>query len=195
LGLLDEVAIFFTSDHGIYAGYEGDAGCVGKPWFVNDNRGWLIAGDGGITSPTSLPLRTGTMRIPLLVKLPRQSHGRRIRPIAQPWDLAPSILELFGLRPPSDYQGRSLLPILRGRRLPPRRYAFNGFIRGDVRLGQVMNARWIYSFWPGGEERPSLIDLANDPKQTTNVAPRHPDLCRTLHAALLRWDPEGMAAP
>ena len=57
-----------------------------------------------------------------------------------------------------------------------------------------MNRRWIYSFWPGGQERPCLIDLRDDPKQMRNVARHHPDVCRRLHAALERWDPEGMQA-
>ncbi|KPK80618.1 MAG: hypothetical protein AMJ81_11715 [Phycisphaerae bacterium SM23_33] len=192
LDLLEEVAICFTSDHGIYAGYAGDAGCVGKPWVVNDNRGFLIAGDGRLTSPTWLPLRTGTMRIPLVIKLPGQRRPRRIQRIAQPWDLAPTILRLFGLKPPSDYQGRSLLPALGRRRLPPRLHAFNGCLHRQTQLRQVMTRRWIYSFWPSGQARPFLIDLKNDPTQTKNVAASHPDLCRRLHAALARWDPGGM---
>ncbi len=193
LGLLQEVAIFFTSDHGIYAGYPGDAGCVGKPWVINDGRGWLIGGDRRLTSPTWLPLRTGTTRIPLVIKLPAQARGRRVRPIAQPWDLAPTILELFGLKVPPDYQGVSLLPALRGRRLPPRAQAFNGYIWGEAEMKQATTDRWIYSCWPTGQELPSLIDLRDDPTQTRNVAADHPDVCRRLHAALVRWDPGGMA--
>ena len=192
LNLADEVAIIFTSDHGIYAGYPGDAGLVGKPWVVNDGIAWLVGGDGRLTSPTWLPLRTGTMRIPLIVKLPARHRGRRIRPIAQPWDLAPTVLDLYGIRPPADYQGRSLLPAIAGRRLPQRPNAFNAYIRHGVEMKQAMNRRWIYSFWPGGQERPSLIDLRDDPKQMKNVARQHPAVCRRLHAALERWDPEGM---
>jgi len=193
LSLLDDVAIFFTSDHGIYAGYRGDAGCVGKPWVVNDNRGWLIGGDARLTSPTWLPLRTGTMRIPLIVKLPGQRRPRRVRQLAQPWDLAPTILRMFGLKPPPDYQGRSLLPALAGRAAPSRHVAFNGCLHRQTQLRQAMTPRWIYSVWPAGEQRPFLIDLKDDPAQTKNVARRHPAVCRRLHAALARWDPGGMA--
>ena len=192
LDLLEDVAIVFTSDHGIYAGYPGDAGLVGKPWVISNGVAWLIAGDPVLRDPTWLPLRTGTMRIPLIVKLPSQSRGRRIGRIAQPWDLAPTILELFGIRPPADYLGQSLLPAMHGRRMPPRPAAFNGYIRDGVEMKQAMNRRWIYSFWPGGQQRPSLIDLREDPRQTRNFAAKHPDLCRRLHAALEQWDPEGM---
>lgn len=45
LNLTEEVAIVFTSDHGIYAGYPGDAGFVGKPWVINDGVALLVGGD------------------------------------------------------------------------------------------------------------------------------------------------------
>jgi hypothetical protein len=61
---------------------------------------------------------------------------------------------------------------------------------GKTHLAQAMNAEWIYAVWPGGEEPPWLIDLRRDPKQLRNAAARHPDVCRWMHDAVARFDPE-----
>ena len=191
LGLLDETAVFFTSDHGINAGLPGDAGLVGRPWVVEKDLGaWLVGGSFALKNPQWLPMRTGTMRLPLLIKMPGQRRARRIARIAQPWDLAPTILDLFGQKAPPERQGESLLPVMRGGRRPPRPYAFNGHYMGKTHLAQAMNAEWIYAVWPGGEEPPWLIDLRRDPKQLRNAAARHPDVCRRMHDAVARFDPE-----
>ncbi len=189
LGLTDEVAIVFTSDHGIYAGHHGDAGCVGKPWLVCDETAWLVGGDFSVRNPTRLPLRTGTMRIPLIIKLPGQTQGERHRGIVQPWDLHPTMLELFGMDPPHDLQGTSLLPAMQGDKLPEREYAFNCCMHSGSGTRQAMNGEWIYTCWPAGEQEPHLIDLQSDPGQEHNVAGEHADVCRRMHAALGDADP------
>jgi len=199
LGLTDEVAIVFTSDHGIYADYEGDAGCVCKPWVVNEDGRFMAAGSSELRNPTWLPLRTGTVRLPLIVKRPGRTRGRRVRAVAQPWDIHPTMLELFGAPVPDGLQGRSLLPLTEGGKLPPRPHAFNGrLFGGPPELAQAMNSRWIYSYFSGDRQRPSLLDLREDPSQTRNVAREHPQVCRRMHAALARFSPaqfEGVANP
>lgn len=189
LNLLEETAIVFTSDHGIYAGLPGDAGCVGKPWLVGEDGGWLIAGNFGVENPTYLPLRTGTMRIPLLIKRPGQTGARRIPGIVQPWDLHPTVLELFDRPVPEGLQGRSLLPAMEAGRAGHREYAFNCCLHSGARTYQAMNADWIYTCWPGGEQEPHLIDLDNDPNQERNAAAEHPEICRRMHEALAGFSP------
>jgi len=195
VGILDEVAIIFTSDHGICAGYLGDAGCAGKPHFVGKEGAWLIAGTRPEGEVECFPLRTGISRIPLFIKMPGQTKGKRVGRIAQPWDLHPTVLDLFGQKAPSDLQGESLLPVIKGRKAAPRPYAFVGAIQKPmtktmppVDLRQAMNEEWMYSFWTSGNRGPNLVNLLKDPKQETNVARKHPDVCRKMHAALSRFD-------
>ncbi|MFW6118735.1 MAG: sulfatase [Planctomycetota bacterium] len=198
LSLLDETAIFFTTDHGIYAGHKGDACCVGKPWFVGPDGGWLVAGRHHIEETHWLPLRTGLIRLPLLIKLPGQTEGRRVERIAQPWDLHPTLLELFDVPVPDELQGDSLLSAINGKAGPARSYAFNGYIHNGVHMAQAANANWIYSCWPGGEREPSLIDLRNDPDLADNLAAEHPEVCRRMHDALAVFNPaplEGTESP
>jgi arylsulfatase A-like enzyme len=189
LQLLDDVAIVFTSDHGICAGLEGDAGCVCKPYYVGEEGAWLIEGQKPKGKITHFPLRTGTMRIPLFVKMPRQKKGRRIGRIAQPWDLTPTVMELFGAKPPAEFQGESLLPVIAGKKVKPRPYAFNG-AQSESPLRQAINRNWLYARWSGkGAREPWLIDLKSNPKQDKNVAKKHPEICRRMQAALRKWDP------
>lgn len=190
-GILDETAIIFTSDHGINAGLPDDAGLVGKPWVIEKEQGaWVVGGEFALKNPQWLPLRTGTMRLPLLIKLPGQNKTRRIGRIAQPWDMAPTVLDLFGLKIPAEMQGESLLPVMRGARRPPRPFAFNGNYHGATHVAQAMNADWIYSYWLGADQSPWLIDLRRDPAQLHNVAARHPDVCRRLHDAVAKFNPQ-----
>lgn len=196
LNILDETAIIFTSDHGINAGLPGDNGLVGKPWFIDREVGaWLKAGNFDVANIQWLPMRTGTIRIPLLVKMPKQTKSKRIGRIAQPWDMAPTILDLYGLKKTKDMIGESLVPVMKGRTVKSRPYAFTGHYMYDEHLAQAVNRRWIYGQWANGGEEPWLIDLKNDPAQKHNVARKHPDICRRMSAAIERFDPAPFSGP
>jgi len=123
------------------------------------------------------------------VKLPGQTQERRIERIAQPWDLQPTVLELFGLPVPDDLQGGSLLPVIDGKAPEARPYAFNGYIQSGVHMAQATDDDWIYSCWPRGEREPSLIDLQNDAEQADNASAENPEVCRRMHDALAAFDP------
>jgi arylsulfatase A-like enzyme len=85
-GLYDDAMIVVTSDHG-----EGFA----EPG--------LMLGHG-------LSLQEAEIRVPLLVKLPGQRYaGRRVPEMVRLLDVAPSILDVAGVSPPSSFAGRSLL--------------------------------------------------------------------------------------
>lgn len=195
LNILEETVIVFTSDHGINAGLPGDNGLVGKPWFIDKKAGaWLKGGRFETDEIEWLPMRTGTIRIPLLIKMPKQSKKQRIARIAQPWDMAPTILELFGLRQAEDQFGESLLPVMKGRKPKKNRpYAFTGHYMHDTHLAQAVNSRYIYGAWSDHAEEPWLIDLKNDPSQRYNVAKKHPEVCRRMHAAMTDFNPKPFA--
>ena len=53
-------------------------------------------------------------RVPLLIRLPGQSEGRRISGPVSQIDLVPSLLELMEQPIPSHLQGKSLKPLIRG---------------------------------------------------------------------------------
>ena len=53
-------------------------------------------------------------RVPLLIRLPGQSSGRRMQGPVSQIDLAPTLLDLLGQPSPAHLQGKSLRPLLHG---------------------------------------------------------------------------------
>jgi N-acetylglucosamine-6-sulfatase len=89
-GTLDNTVVVFTSDHGYFYGEHG----------LNEERRLAYE---------------ETIRIPLLVRYPsRVKAGASASELVLTIDLAPTILELAGLAPLGDMEGRSLAPIFRG---------------------------------------------------------------------------------
>ena len=88
-GLLDNTLVVYTSDQGFYMGEHG--------WF--DKRF----------------MYEESMRTPLIMRLPEGFDKRGDIPqLVQNIDYAPTFLELAGVSVPSDIQGVSLLPLLKG---------------------------------------------------------------------------------
>ena len=176
LGIYQDTLIVFTSDHGTYLDYPGDNGMVCKGSALGaDGRLWS-AGRGAKEPAQYLPHWTGVCRIPLIVRVPGQRTGTRIGAITQPWDLAPTVLDAFGIAKPSALWGQSVLPLTQGKSRPARDAA----VLGNAHHAQVMTDHWLYAVWRGQRPR-VLYDLRNDPKQTRNVAGSHPRVVTRLH--------------
>ena len=97
-GLLDNTLVVYTSDQGFYMGEHG--------WF--DKRF----------------MYEESMRTPLIMRLPKGFERRGdITEMVQNIDYAPTFLELAGAEIPSDIQGVSLVPLLKGEPQPDWRKA------------------------------------------------------------------------
>lgn len=184
LGIYDDTLVIFTSDHGAYFGYPGDNGMICKANVLGAD-GRTMAGGRPLRQPARyLPHWTGVCRIPLMVHLPGQQRGIRIRSIVQPWDLAPTVLQAFRIRKPPELWGTSLIPLIEGRTRRRRRAA----VLGNPHHAQVMTRRWCYAVWRG-QRLPVLHDLQADPEQRRNVASRRAEVVTRMHgyvAAYLR---------
>jgi choline-sulfatase len=113
------------------------------------------------------------VRVPLLVHAPG-SKARAITERRSHVDLAPTILELMGVAPPSDLQGRSLVPELYGAtpgsrepilcelpedsHNPPRR----AVVQGPLKLIEFERGRT------------ALFDLSSDPGERVDIAKERP---------------------
>jgi arylsulfatase A-like enzyme len=135
------------------------------------------------------------VRVPMSVRVPGLS-GRRLRMPVSTVDLAPTLLEALGLPRPASFQGRSLLPLLRGETLPEAPlYAETGLRAGHRQLVAVRDGplKLILEVPGGRETAPPLLseegyDLAADPGEQVNRArePRFEPLRRKLLAYLAR---------
>ncbi|MEG0814967.1 MAG: sulfatase [Mucinivorans sp.] len=94
-GLLENTIVIYTSDQGFYLGEHG--------WF--DKRF----------------MYEESMRTPLVVRMPDNDksalRGKVLPQLVQNIDYAPTLLSLAGVDVPSDIQGASFLPILRGEKV------------------------------------------------------------------------------
>ncbi len=147
-GLYDRSLIVLTSDHGESLGEHGE-----------DEHGFF--------------LYNSTLHVPLIIKPPR---GRAApRAVAQPVatvDIAPTVLDLLGLRDPlsRQFQGASLASLVLGRPAAAERpvygetfYPHNSF--GWAPLRSLTTRRYHYIEAP----KPELYDVRADVAQMTNL--------------------------
>lgn len=114
------------------------------------------------------------LRVPLIMRHPERRERRRVASPVSLIDLAPTVLDIVGLEAPEQFQGRSLLPVLSGDRVPEavlsekvkrpptslepaaRRYSHYAVVRGDLKLLV--------------HPRPELYDLAADPGESEDLS-------------------------
>jgi arylsulfatase A-like enzyme len=107
LRLADDTAVIFVSDHGFYF---GEYGLFGKAVGDRDKqriRGWLRS-----------PLYLEVCSVPLMIRVPGVAARNEDRVVASAINIAPTILDLFGLAKPEHMLGRSLLPLVRSVEAP-----------------------------------------------------------------------------
>jgi arylsulfatase A-like enzyme len=160
LGLADNTLVIFTTDHGDMAGAHG---CIGKSIFS---------------------FYDDLVRIPLLMRLPGRIRSGVVvrRPVSQV-DVMPTILDYVGLPAPKGIHGRSLRPLIEGRPVQWRDYAFCQ--RADAgRMLRTERYKFTYRVKPRAV---ALYDLENDPHEDHNLAddPAHAKTVRQMHRRLV----------
>ncbi|MBN9661265.1 MAG: sulfatase [Acidobacteria bacterium] len=149
LGLRENTIVVYTGDNGFYLGEHGLAG----KWFMHEE----------------------SIRVPLIVQGPGIASGRRVEAMSLNVDLAPTMLDLAGVKIPDEMQGRSLRPWLEGRS-PAWRSEW--FYEHQFRAAGwipptdgIRTERWKYTRYPA--ESPvfeELYDLKTDPLEEHNLA-------------------------
>jgi len=203
LGLLEDTAVIFTSDHGFYL---GEHGFIGKSVVMGNYQGYL-------------PLYGEVAHIPLIIRLPDSMGVRHVEvnELAQPPDITATILDLAGLNPAKfNIQGKSLLPYMTGEAKEPLRsiavtsppiiHGSAGGLRPTVtsfddwslimasaesqRLDEVVYTMIVDGVQrvlrPYGTIRTELYNLRDDPGQLRNVANEHPEVVNRLHGEFLK---------
>jgi arylsulfatase A-like enzyme len=150
-------------------------------------------------------------RVPLLLAIPGDPNaGRRVAEQVSLLDVAPTLLEVFGIAAPDGLQGRSLLPLVRGEpetdrrpafitaRSDPRRVPHLGVplsSRGLVRAVRLPGLKLIEYPTPLGGRHPELFVLSDDPGERRNRATQSPESAAALHRELAHWQVTSGADP
>ena len=151
-GLLKNTLVVYTSDQGFYMGEHG--------WF--DKRF----------------MYEESMRTPLVMRLPdnmKQKAKGEITEMVQNIDYAPTFLDLAGAEIPSDIQGVSLLPLLKGEKLSDWRkslyYHFYEYPAEHMvkRHYGVRTERYKLIHFYNDIDEWELYDLQEDPKEMNNL--------------------------
>ncbi len=149
-GILDNTLVVFAGDNGFFFGEHG----------LSDKRA----------------MYEEAIRIPLLMHFPSLIRpGTRVREMALNIDLCPTLLDLAGLPIPGDVQGRSLRPLLAGRKIPWREeflyeYDWEPDAGRRPAIRGVRTERWKYIEYPGSANISELYDLRSDPQELHNLA-------------------------
>jgi arylsulfatase A-like enzyme len=130
-----------------------------------------------------------TARIPLIIRFPSGvgPRGTRVDALVDLVDIAPTIADVFGVRDKggadSEFQGRSLLPVMAG--APGRPMVVSRTVWERPRYA-LRDGRWtfVYDTANGDEE---LFDTADDPEETRDVAADRPLRAAYLRETLLMW--------
>jgi iduronate 2-sulfatase len=141
LGLKENTAIIFTSDHGYHLG---------------EHDFWM-----------KMNLHEEVTRVPLIVNAPGIQAGQSDS-LVELVDISPTFLELVGQEVPDYCHGLSMVPILRNPDARIRDYAFSYHGGKDPKQFAVRGDKWAFiQYKPGIEE---LYDMDKDPGQFTNLA-------------------------
>lgn len=200
MGLMENTAIVFTTDHGFYYG-EHD-GLFGKltrshpgavPYYNETDptrQGWVRS-----------PLFEETAACPLLIYVPDTRPGV-YQGLTSAVDLMPTVLDILGLEIPDVVEGQSLLPMMKDSGTKGREFVITthpfanpGFIIRSVD-GQerrtagsdttVTTDEWSLLYLPEPGES-WLYHLPSDPKQEKNVINENADVARELHQMLVKF--------
>ncbi len=135
-----------------------------------------------------------SIRIPLLVMCPALFRGgSKITQMVANIDIAPTILELAGVEPPEHFDGRSFVPLLKGRPTPWRgallyEYYWERNYPHTPTTHAIQTGRWKFIRYHGIWDLDELYDMQSDPDETTNLinSPAHQDTVQDLRARLFK---------
>ena len=202
LGLFDNTAVIFTSDHGFYL---GEHGLVGKA-IISENLFEYV------------PLYEEVARIPLLIWLPGLKKSFRCSSFVQPPDLTATILDIAGVKKSKRIQGKSLLPVIEGKESILRDIAVSSpsLVNGGLGIPRITlrQENWSFILAPSitqeeikketravdgitrslagfelkssnKEIKSELYDLSQDPRQEKNVFTQNKDKTDEFYSNLI----------
>jgi len=141
-------------------------------------------------SHTGPYLYNGLIHIPFLIHLPGQGQGAHISQLAQQADLMPTILDLIGVKPPSEIDGASLAPALRGVAVPQRyvfsmnfehNRVFDPITKGTI---AVMDDTFKYVNYLDRHQE-ALYRYKSDPQEEHDISVSEPEVTNRLREVLL----------
>ncbi len=164
-GLAESTVLVVTADHGESLGEHGE-----------DTHGFF--------------LYQSTLHVPLLIRAPGIRTGERIDGLIRTLDIAPTVLEILNVEPPSSFEGLSFVSSSGEVRTQEVEAVAETFVPrlhyGWSELRSLRQGNWKLVLAPRSE----LYDLASDPDEQRNRIAEDEAVARRLRARL-----EGLPGP
>jgi arylsulfatase A-like enzyme len=161
-GQLDHTVVIYSSDHGLAIGSHGLRG--------------------------KQNMYEHTVNVPLILSGPGIPRGSRCEAQVYLRDLFPTACELAGVKVPDTVEGKSLVPLLRGKEksLYPR---IHGYFKDAQRM--VREDRWKLIHYPK-QKKYQLFDLEKDPLELKDLSEDREHAARRdeLRGRLEAWQKE-----
>ena len=177
LGLTKNTIIIFMSEHGDYLGEGG--------YFMK------------VAVTAKGNLHNANLNYPLMIRLPKVNKPFLQKQLVQTIDLAPTILDLVGLKPDEKMQGRSFLNTLRNSR------SFNDYayspaqrkrdfrFEGNFIVQTIQNHEWKYDYYEHKDFNgktlnieESLYHLPEDLEENYDVKDKYHTVLNNMKAAI-----------
>lgn len=153
-GLYDKTMIIFTSDHGEEFGEHG-------MWGMHSNT-----------------LFNEQLHVPLIIKLPENKYsGRRVHNMVRCIDILPTVMKLLKEDIPEAFEGVSLLPLMKGRRLKEDIVVISQLDAPETFVPMAWTI--IYRKWKLYNLK--LYNLITDPVELIDLARENKDLVKKLN--------------
>jgi len=140
----------------------------------------------GAIQHSGLHIYEQVTHIPFIIKEPGPTKGRIIHEIVEQIDIPATILDLADIAIPSWMEGRSLLPLMRGERIPSRPAFSMTLMRNPSRQSQI--TKGTVAVWDGDykmidyidKDKYLLFNLRKDPDELTNLIDVEPEVGQRL---------------
>lgn len=177
-GLAENTVVFLTSDN-------GGVGAKSRGFDRFESNGPLRGAKGN--------LYEGGIRVPMMVRWPGAVKPKSESSV--PWtfyDFFPTACEIAGATAPRGLDGRSVVPLLRGKAFDAERPLYWEFFQYDFRNQRyrldamqqaVRSGKWK-AVRPGPEKPVELYDLSSDPGETRDVAASDAKLVAKLEGVM-----------
>ncbi|GAB3798836.1 hypothetical protein GCM10028798_11520 [Humibacter antri] len=195
-GLDDDTIVFFSSDNG--------PSTETRNWLNGEEISYQGGSTGGLRGRKG-SLFEGGIRVPAILSWPAGIRARGdVDDPAAMMDLLPTVMAACDAEPPGDIDGRDLMPLLTRAEVPHGSASVSRTVNGDGAAERslfweygpqlaVRRGDWKLVLSPrehlgGGFVRDRmLVNLADDPGETTDRAHEHPQLAAELDDELMTW--------
>ena len=133
-----------------------------------------------------------SIRVPMIMQCPALfSGGRTVEQVVANIDIAPTVLEVAGLKAPSHFDGLSFLPLAQGRPMQWREdflyvyYWEKNFPQTPTTFA-LRGDQYKYITYYGLWDQDELYDLRADPSESRNLiaSPKHQSIAKSMESKL-----------